>query len=779
MKIGDIINGQDTKNLLRSILTDIHLKGPVKIQDFEHLAYIKKFQPITFREYEKTALNLMGLFYKTTQSDGLLQEVYSIFADSIENDIGVKFTPVQADAYKKIRDNIYFSFSAPTSAGKSYLFRRIISESTGDIIIVVPSRALIAEYVHILNNLVDKDVLVLQFIEIVNILKTKRRVFVITPERGVELFKNISRLNIKLFLFDEAQISEEPIRGMRFDSFVRRVDKVLPYTKKVFTHPFILNPEAQLSKHRFELNSDSYCYKQNSVGKIYLAQVGHVFKYFSPFDAVSAENYIDTDEDIVAERLKQSGTILIYTSKNKIYDGSFMLDFADYVELCTKVTHPKALAYIEELRTFIGASTRGIEKHSNLIDMMEKGIVIHHGSIPLKARLIIEAFVNESFAKICFSTSTLIQGINMPFDIVWISNFKFSGSDAQKNLDLKNLIGRAGRSTQEKDSFDFGYVIVEKRNVKTFKSRIQEQSVIKSTSLLDENINSITLDMLDTVEAIKNDSFNDKLQLTERQVARISEADIDDSILIILNNLIIDNYAIKAADYYRIPKATRDKIKSAFHTIYIAHLRRKELSLAEKKILSAAIPMLLWQIQGKSFAEIVSLRHAFITHKDEQRSIIARVKKGELTPTEGASLRQALTIKFTPMAAPIPDITVKAPGLFGLKTSVLDFDYDKLVYDTYDYLDKVIGLSLTDPLSASFKLFYEKTQDDRGLVMANYIKYGTNDVTEIWLLKYGFSFDDVEWIKYHIHSIDENEIKFKESFSLLTEAELNVIKRYI
>lgn len=82
---------------------------------------------------------------------------------------------------------------------------------------------------------------------------------------------------------------------------------------------------------------------------------------------------------------------------------------------------------------------------------MKRGIVIHHGSIPLKARLIIEEFVNGHHAKICFSTSTLIQGINMPFDIVWINNFSFTGNEDQKTLNLKNLIGRAGRTTIEDD----------------------------------------------------------------------------------------------------------------------------------------------------------------------------------------------------------------------------------------------------------------------------------------------------------------------------------------
>jgi hypothetical protein len=67
-------------------------------------------------------------------------------------------------------------------------------------------------------------------------------------------------------LFDEAQISEEKIRGMQFDTFVRRANTYFKEAKKVFAHPFISNPEAQLMKHDFiNENSASNVYKQLTV----------------------------------------------------------------------------------------------------------------------------------------------------------------------------------------------------------------------------------------------------------------------------------------------------------------------------------------------------------------------------------------------------------------------------------------------------------------------------------------------------------------------------------
>ncbi|TOA78263.1 hypothetical protein CGK18_24400, partial [Vibrio parahaemolyticus] len=94
------------------------------------------------------------------------------------------------------------------------------------------------------------------------------------------------------------------------------------------------------------------------------------------------------------------------------------------IDLCPFLTDPAAKNLINKLKSFIGASDKPRnEKYSLLIDLMSRGIVIHHGSMPLKARLMAEEFVRKGYARICFATSTLVQGINMPFDIVWIDNF--------------------------------------------------------------------------------------------------------------------------------------------------------------------------------------------------------------------------------------------------------------------------------------------------------------------------------------------------------------------
>lgn len=765
-----LIKGVGVDEEIHSAIRSIHLKGPSDPAIFEKLAYIKKFHSGILEKYEGKLISIMGLFYKSEQPESLLEEVYSIYSDSIKDSTGSRFTPVQASAYRYIKNERYFSFSAPTSAGKSYLFRELIKTTQGDIIIVVPSRALISEYYYEVVSLVDKNVLVLQFIDDINTDNIDRRIYIITPERGVELFKYANDLNIELFLLDEAQISEEPVRGMRFDSFVRRIDKVFPSAKKVFAHPFVINPGAQLSKHGFDNSSCSMNYDFHAVGKIYLSFDKGCFEYFSPNENV---DHVTEECDVAYKALSSGGSLLVYISKRKIYDGFHIAEFNKYVDICPKLDDPDAIAIIEKLRDFIGASSDGVEKHSYLLEMMEKGVVIHHGSMPLKARLLIEDFIKSNFAKLCFATSTLSQGVNMPFDVVWIDNFT-----RMEPLALKNLIGRSGRTTLKKSSLDYGYVILKKENVKTFKKRYKESVSINEISLLDEDMGSVSDDLKDIVEALKDDSFDDELHITDKQLERIESADVDTNIKYILDKLLVNDVPITGKAYYEIGDGVRRKIKSSFNLVYIQHLRRSELIRAEKNVLSTAIPILLWRVQGKSFSEIVSLRYSFLSERNTRRNILAKMKRQKISAEQANKEIRDIKVRFSQIPKSLPDSTLQDRSLYS-GISIADLDFDMVVYDTYDYLDKVISQSLVDPLCAAFEVYYRKTGDDRATILKNHVRYGTNDDLEIWLLRYGFGFEEIEWIKEYIECIDSKKIVFKDEVKNLVDDRLEVISRYL
>ncbi|WP_253824973.1 hypothetical protein [Vibrio chagasii] len=385
-----------------------------------------------------------------------------------------------------------------------------------------------------------------------------------------------------------------------------------------------------------------------------------------------------------------------------------------------------------------------------------------------------EEFVRKGYARICFATSTLVQGINMPFDIVWIDNFS-----SMKPIILKNLIGRSGRTSSTKGLFDYGYTIVKKENVDTFSKRFKEIVNLEEVSKLDLDIENISVDQRDLAESIKDGTFDEDLHLPEVQIERIKEANLDKEIKYVLDKLLNGDKLITGYEYYGLSNSIRKRVKANFKKIYSNHLRRTTLSKSEAAVLSAAIPIMLWHIQGKSFSEIVSLRHSFLCEKDKQRKIFSRLKKGEITAQEAADEIKEIKVRYSPIAASIPNSKLVGASLFGEYEPVNNIDYDIVIYDKYDYLDKVISLSMNDPISAALEIYFENTKDVRAIYLQNYLKYGTNDDTEIWLIKYGFSFEDIEWLKEHIQNVDSSKIDFKPTIIGLSEEQKQVISRYV
>ena len=113
-------------------------------------------------------------------------------------------------------------------------------------------------------------------------------------------------------------------------------------------------------------------------------------------------------------------------------------------------------------------------------------------------------------------------------------------------------------------------------------------------------------------------------------------------------------------------------------------------------------------------------------------------------------------------------------------TKLSVYTYEKSVeLSEYDYLDKVVSLSLTTPICAALLLYYDNTGDNRAQILANYIKYGTNDAKEIMLLRYGFSMDDFTWLKKCVSEINEEGITFNEYIITLTGSQYDSIARYV
>ena len=141
-----IINNDNIEDIIKQVLDNIYINGPINRTDLEILSFVKFFHPNIFKKYEEEVIIQMGLFFKKSNPNSLKSLIMQDFGDSILNYYGHNYTPIQMDIMNSIKNNKYYSFSAGTSTGKSYVFRDLLVNTENDVIVVVPSRALINEY---------------------------------------------------------------------------------------------------------------------------------------------------------------------------------------------------------------------------------------------------------------------------------------------------------------------------------------------------------------------------------------------------------------------------------------------------------------------------------------------------------------------------------------------------------------------------------------------------------------------------------------------------------
>ena len=741
-----IKKGEDIEEIISFVLNRIYLNGPINISDMEILSYLSLYQRDYFEKYKESIFNYIGTFYKKVEPQSLKDQVFTLYRDCIEENFNHLYTPVQADIIHNISNNKCFSFSAPTSTGKSYVFLNLIKESQHDVVIIVPSRALINEfYIKLNSSITDKSVNILTFIDKINTKIANRNIFIVTPERCRELFKY--DFNVDLFLFDEAQLSnEESKRGLYFDSIVRRCQKAFSEAKFVFAHPFIANPESQIKKNNFEADkSKAIQYKQKNVGQLFMCKDDKgLFYHFGVEKTLMGEKKVLYVGDPMEKAILEGKSILFYVSKLSILNKSFLNKFKKYINLCQDLNTEEVDIYINKLKKYTGGDTIANKNYfSQMLSLLRKGIVIHHGSLPLQIRMIIENFTKAGFCRLCFATSTLGEGINMPFDIVFLDRLEVS-----KPLLVKNLIGRAGRSTTDLN-FDFGYVIIKAQNISKFREIISQDENLKEVSALD----TITSD--DDYKVFKNaiseGTFSDEYNLTKSELNKLESKEVFDIVKELLDSIFLNDIFVK------IEEINNPRLYFYFVKLYEIYLDRN-LEEAEKDVLRTAIKIMLWRVYGKTFKNICWYRYSYASKTEERKQ---REYQGKDT--------NEILANYLVGYHDIPDKTLKRYPLFNGKTLARDVDYDTIICDTYDYLDKLIGFKLSDIYYAILDKYNQSNDDKRALTLTKYIKYGTDNERYIWMLRYGMSYEDIEVLDKYIEKIDEEEIIFKPSITEVSE----------
>jgi hypothetical protein len=346
------------------------------------------------------------------------------------------FLRSQKAVYDHMTEDEYFSYSGPTSMGKSFVMRTFIRERIRkspdcNFAILVPTKALINEVSkEIADNLGellrqhDYRIITSAGAMILQEKNEHRYVFVMTPERMMYQLIGFKDIPIHYLFIDEAQnISEKEGRSAFYYQVVGMLNRSEMRPHMIFASPHIPNPDIYLELIANGIQGDL---QERKLGYYNgLTEELHVLHSFDP----------DRDFQSFITELGEGKKNLIYcNAKAKV------VKFArDYAETLQPLNDPDLIALAEEIR-------EQVHEDYYLACTVEKGVAYHVGYLPTSIRLRIEELFRKRDGGIhtIFCTSTLLEGVNLPADNLFITDHK-NGSYPMSAVEFRNLIGRVGR----------------------------------------------------------------------------------------------------------------------------------------------------------------------------------------------------------------------------------------------------------------------------------------------------------------------------------------------
>lgn len=420
---------------------------------------------IEFKTFAETILIKLGNFpaRKIINSD----EQYIYINPEIKLDKAIKetyhttpdnkytFTDKQYELFEKLKNSNHYSFSGPTSFGKSFIIEEfikyIISERNGidNIAILVPTRALISQTREQLKcNIDNPNYKIIEYPDIPYMYKEEKNkfIFIFTPERLVAYLGNNENPNIDYMFIDEAQkiiASKDTRSPLYYHAILLAQRKSI---KLFFASPNI--PNADIFLQLFEKSqSEKMVINESPVNqkRFYIDLFENEFYSISDQnEIIKLTSKIQLDERKIEDKLNDVIKIIGENEKNIIYCNSI----SDTVKIATNFAKTLNKKENKEIEKVIGIIKENIYDDYYLIDCLERGVAFHFGKLPQRIREKIEELFIKGDIDYIFCTSTLLEGVNLPAKNIFIlSNSIAKGK--LSDIDFCNLSGRAGRLKYE------------------------------------------------------------------------------------------------------------------------------------------------------------------------------------------------------------------------------------------------------------------------------------------------------------------------------------------
>lgn len=510
---------------------------------------------------------------------------------------GLIFTDEQYEIFSNLKNSNHYSFSGPTSLGKSFIIkefiRHLIEESNcnENIAILVPTRALINQILLQLKKEFSdiESYKVLSHPTVPDTFRAEGRkfIFIFTPERLTAYLAEFNNPRIGYLFIDEAQkvTSQNDTRSPLYYHAILQAER--KSIKLYFASPNIPNPEVflQLFEKSTEeaKNVKSSPVSQNRYFLDFLDKRCLMFSDVADEKNVDV-NFSDDDFYVWVKRLSKRDASIIYCNTKS--------DTVEYALEFSKTLPDKKDDRIDEV---ISVIEEHLHKKYFLIDCLKKGVAFHFGSLPQRIREKVEQLFSERAIDFVFCTSTLLEGVNLPAKNIFILNNAI-GLTKFTDIDFWNLAGRAGRLTRELS----GNIICTRIEDKKYrwKNPAKDLEVVKNRQIkpIEPLVNSGRGNFYKNIEASLSGKKFTKEKATENErniwnhyanIALIHEIRSDDSAL--RSNFLAKNDNAKAVlQKLKKEMVIPEKILSSYSMIkskYQNHIYQCE-DLASKKLSS-------------------------------------------------------------------------------------------------------------------------------------------------------------------------------------------------
>ena len=397
------------------------------------------------------------------------------------------FFRTQKEIYEKFNEP-YFSYSAPTSLGKSYIMRTFIREQIAkgrqcNFAIIVPTKALINETTEKLTEVLgpelkEKNYRIVTSAGAMALEEEHNFIFAMTPERLLYLLILMKDIPIEYLFIDEAhKISKKDGRSAFYYKVVDMLSQRSTPPHIIFASPNIPNPEVYLQLIPDVANRENYkiATKFSPVNQEkFLIDFKRFELHYYNEATQKLTKYCSFPEDkglldFVHELGEGARSIVYSNSKDNVVE--YALQYAAQLQ-------PLHDSDLDVLAQDIRQDVHG---DYYLADIVEKGVAYHMGYLPSTIRARIESLYKDGKIHTLFCTSTLLEGVNLPADNLFITSHKNGGD--MSPVDFRNLMGRVGRIEFNLYGNVFLVCIKRKTKKERFLHLLQEKIVPQQLSL--------------------------------------------------------------------------------------------------------------------------------------------------------------------------------------------------------------------------------------------------------------------------------------------------------